>query len=271
AFYNSFPFLNNDNATYISKHDFSKPRTYYLTKNIPKNLRESFVDGINYWNNIFGKQNIVIKDAYKGIRPWHPGVNLVEFIDDKTNGASSGSMTLNPETGEIMGSYVYVTSGFLQYALEMGSQVGTDHNLDSEKLNEFKVRFQEDYIRQTVAHEIGHSLGIRHNFAGSEGRDFDLSKFPKILKDYVLSDKIHPELISTTTLMDYLHIKFFALIGAKIRQQTKPLPYDKAMIEFGYNSGSIPSDTPFCLRKSLDTVLDFNGEKITCKKWDPEI
>jgi len=135
---------------------------------------------------------------------------------------------------------------------------------EEEKEKIFK-RFAQDYVRQVVAHEVGHTLGLRHNFAGSLKTNIDPRLFDTVSKVYFLSGELIPGMIPGGTVMDYTPSMFSAMIGAHIRLERPGLSYDQQAIEFGYTdkkASKIAFDT-FC----TDTHRG-KGLYQDCKVWD---
>lgn len=135
---------------------------------------------------------------------------------------------------------------------------------DEEKEAIFK-RFSQDYVRQVVAHEVGHTLGLRHNFAGSLKTNIDPRLYDTVSKVYFLTGELIPGMIPGGTVMDYTPSMFSSMIGASIRLNRPALSYDKQAIEFGYTdkkASEIEFDT-FCTdgHRSKGTFKD-------CKIWD---
>jgi hypothetical protein len=100
-------------------------------------------------------------------------------------------------------------------------------------------RMSQDYVCEVVAHEVGHMLGLRHNFAGSLGTSLSHKELTEWFKAYVGNDetKTLADRIPATSVMDYNDLKSSAYIGWKIRTTKEVLPYDKAAIQWGYFNG----------------------------------
>jgi hypothetical protein len=101
--------------------------------------------------------------------------------------------------------------------------------LDAPTLEEFT----HEYIRQTIAHEAGHCMGLRHNFKGST-----------MLTPAQLQDKtVTAQYGVSGSVMDYLPTNMPPL-GGKRADLWMPCigPYDKWAIEYGYTDfGDAPS------------------------------
>ncbi len=110
-------------------------------------------------------------------------------------------------------------------------------------------RMSQDYVCEVVAHEVGHMLGLRHNFAGSLGTTLSPKEIAEWFKAYVGNDatKVLTDRIPATSVMDYNDVKSASYIGWKIRTTKEVLPYDKAAIQWGYFDSQevVEKKTPF--------------------------
>jgi len=124
-------------------------------------------------------------------------------------------------------------------------------------------RISQDHIAAVVAHEVGHTLGLRHNFAGTVKGNITQKQWKSLLKDYILKDEVNQDYTVSTTLMDYTSLLVSAFNGAKIRTSQPVLAYDKVAIEWGYSKKKIEEfETPlFCTDSHVSKYMD-------CERWD---
>lgn len=130
---------------------------------------------------------------------------------------------------------------------------------DSGSLNDKTQLLSQDIIATVVAHEVGHTLGLRHNFAGSLAAKFEFDEYKSIYKSFILERKI-PEKLIGSTVMDYYTFKDMAMIGAQIRETEMALDYDKKAIGVLYNQ--VPLETNdrllFCTDSHRKLYVDCN-------------
>lgn len=129
---------------------------------------------------------------------------------------------------------------------------GLEAVLAIDKLDDSSVlRLSQDYVRKVVAHEIGHVLGLRHNFASSltatlTHRELD-DWFRQYLNNSISSTNSYTNHLTTESVMDYTPFKSRLFVGNLIHTSKDALPYDKAAIQWGYldNKGIIDKKTIF--------------------------
>jgi hypothetical protein len=118
----------------------------------------------------------------------------------------------------------------------------------------------KNYLRESVAHEMGHILGLRHNFAGSLAADYDVTQREKLMKNFYDTGKIPENIVTTSTVMDYEKFEESVWSGAIIADpQSKPFLYDQLAIEYLYQQKEFPAQKPFyCTDEDLDHAFDCN-------------
>jgi hypothetical protein len=94
----------------------------------------------------------------------------------------------------------------------------------------------QDYVREVVAHEVGHVLGLRHNFAGSLSATMNHKELSEFFTAYLKGEKLdkYKDKLSTHSMMEYTVFKGSVFIGWKMRSTKEALPHDLAAIQWGY-------------------------------------
>ena len=118
------------------------------------------------------------------------------------------------------------------------------------------LKASQDTIRAVVAHEVGHTLGMRHNFAGSLASQLSRDEVEKAFAAY-LQGKPTAKLPSST-VMDYLENREMIMLGDLIGRNQLALDYDKKAMAALYQGKETPADQmpPFCTDSSLGKYLD---------------
>jgi hypothetical protein len=127
----------------------------------------------------------------------------------------------------------------------------------------FLERAQTDIVRFITAHEVGHTIGLRHNFAGSLANEFNSWQQEDDAFTQYLADPNSEGGATSSSVMDYLDNKDILLGGSKIK--TAELSYDNKAVDWGYKDGENivgnltgTKDVLFCsdLEASSGAVMD---------------
>jgi len=91
--------------------------------------------------------------------------NVIQWVHRSTRGWSYGSSVVDPRTGEIIKGQVTLGSSRLQQDLLIAQGIVSpfDGIDDAPQLSAIALA----RVRQLAAHEVGHTLGLSHNFAAS--------------------------------------------------------------------------------------------------------
>ncbi|MFT2090337.1 zinc-dependent metalloprotease [Paraglaciecola sp. 2405UD69-4] len=153
-----------------------EPIIYYLDPGIPEPVMSALKDGALWWDQAFSaigyKNAFQVKVLPEGADSMDVRYNVIQWVHRATRGWSYGSSVIDPRSGEIIKGHV--TLGSLRVRQDFLIAIGltspfsedpsSDASADISKQKEMALA----RIRQLSAHEVGHTLGISHNFAASE-------------------------------------------------------------------------------------------------------
>lgn len=210
-----------------------QPIQYWVDSGAPEDVKKALVEGASWWNQAFeaaGFRNAFKVDVLpEGADPMDIRYNMINWVHRSTRGWSSGGTVTDPRTGEIIKATV--TLGSLRDRQDYMIFEGLLSPY--EKGDERPPVLYETAlarIRQLSAHEVGHTLGLGHNY-------YDSTKGRISVMDYP-----HPlaELKADGTLD--LSKAYEARIG----------DWDKVAIDYGYREFPKGTNEAAALRKILD-------------------
>ena len=161
----------NPNA---EKSNVVKPIIYYVDPGVPEPVKSAMIESGLWWNQAFEAAGFInafqVKILPKDAHPMDVRYNMIHWVHRATRGWSYGSSVVDPRTGEIIKGNVSLGSLRLRqdYLIAEGLLAPYDNeNKIPDDMKEIALM----RVKQLVAHEIGHTIGLAHNYiSSSQGR-----------------------------------------------------------------------------------------------------
>ncbi len=158
-----------------------KPIIYYVDRGAPEPVRTALLEGAAWWNQAFEaagyKNAFQVKLLPEDADPMDIRYNIIQWVHRSTRGWSYGMSIVDPRTGEIIKGQVslgslrdrqdfLIAEGFLQpYE-------------DGKPVSDGMMKLAIARLHQLAAHEVGHTLGMQHNFASSVNNRASVMDYP---------------------------------------------------------------------------------------------
>ncbi|MCB9898179.1 MAG: zinc-dependent metalloprotease [Planctomycetes bacterium] len=157
------------------------PIVYYVDRAAPEPVRSALLTGASWWTQAFERAGFPggfrVELLPEGVDPLDARYDVIEWVHRATRGWSYGAALEDPRTGEILNGHVSLGSlRVRQDRLLFESLLGTAHTGDGGPLDPVQLSLAR--IRQLAAHEVGHTLGLQHDFAASLGFNGSVMDYP---------------------------------------------------------------------------------------------
>lgn len=158
-----------------------KPIVVYIDGGAPEPIRTALVEGAAWWGEAFAEAGY--PDGYRveilpdDIHPLDVRYTVVQWVHRQTRGWSYGGGVSDPRTGEMLKGHVNLGSlRVRQDRMIFEGLLGAGKTDSGDPDDPVQLALMR--IRQLSAHEIGHSLGFMHNFAGSSDDKATVMDYP---------------------------------------------------------------------------------------------
>lgn len=233
-----------------------KQIVYYIDPATPRKWVPYLIQGVNDWQKAFEqagfKNAIVAKEAPTGDSTWS--------LDDARHSAivykpssianASGPNVNDPRSGEIIESHINWYHNVMELVRNWYMIQAGVNDLRAQRM-EFSDSLMGDLIRFVSSHEVGHTLGLRHNYGASSTVPVENLRNKKWLS-------LHGH---TPSIMDYARFNYVAqpednLLPSEIYPHIGE--YDRWAIQWGYTwlpqFKTAEEETPFLNKIVIDSL-----------------
>ncbi|MFD2872001.1 zinc-dependent metalloprotease [Mucilaginibacter ximonensis] len=212
-----------------------KPIVYYVDPATPKQWRPYIIAGINAWQRAFEK--IGFRNAIIG-KEWPASdttmsledarYSIISYLagDEGAGAYLEGPFIADPRTGEILQSRILFSHGFMKW-LHDKCMIQASMSDPRARLMRFDENLMGELITWVISHEVGHGLGLRHNFLSSSQTPVEMLRNRAWLETHG----------HTASIMDYSRFNYVAQPEDHISANGlfgKIGDYDNWAIRWGY-------------------------------------
>lgn len=197
------------------RSDTVEPIIYYVDPGVPEPVKTAMLESGRWWNQAFEaagfKNAFQVKVLPDGAHPMDARFNMIHWVHRATRGWSYGSSVDDPRTGEIIKGNVSLGSLRLRQDYLIATGLLAPYK-NGNTVPDYMRELALSRVRQLVAHEIGHTIGLSHNYISSSANRASVMDYP------------HP----TITLDPNGNIEWKDAYDVGIGE------WDKVTIEYGY-------------------------------------
>ena len=212
--------------------EVKKPIIYYLDSGCPEPIKSALMEGASWWNEAFEAAGYInafqVKVLPDTVDPLDIRYNVIQWIHRSTRGWSYGNTITDPRTGEIIKGHVSLGSLRVRQDYLIAQAFVSPFKQDNKTIDPM-MQMALARLRQLSAHEVGHTIGLNHNYISSTNARSSVMDYP------------HPIIEFTSNETDFSNAYDIG-IG----------DWDKRAIIWGYQEFPNGNDE----NKSLDLIIE---------------
>lgn len=216
-----------------------KPIIYYLDNGTPEPIRSALLEGASWWNQAFEAAGFInafqVKILPEDADPMDLRYNMIHWVHRSTRGWSYGGAVVDPRTGEIIKGNVSLGSLRVRQDYLIAQALLAPFENDALPKDDKMLKMALQRLKQLSAHEIGHTIGLMHNYISSAQNRASVMDYPPPMVTLNGKNEIDLSDAYTNEIGDW----------------------DKVSIQYGYTQ--FPSGTDEA--KALDKILTDAAKK----------
>ncbi len=287
GYFEANPLILPDGTTrvYAMKWNEKKPIKFAISANTPAKYRSMVKNALLSWNKYLGDTAIeVVQLEDKTQTAPRFDLNIFQWADWDSAGSAYADAHVDPRSGQVTSAQIFMPSSFVSNdaiysirAQESSSPQLSLKGFKSARLCSPNLRNEtfgreksegvtkaatekavHDYTYEVIAHELGHVLGLRHNFAGSLAANYDFKERKNLVMNYYRNMKASAGVIATSSVMDYSRFEESSWTGDMMQNGGGALAYDEMAIKHLYFKAALPTvNRPlFCTDDHMETYAD---------------
>jgi len=213
--------------------DAKEPIIYYMDPGCPEPIKTALMEGARWWDQAYqaagySPGTFQVKELPAGADMMDVRYNVIQWVHRSTRGWSYGASVADPRTGEIIKGHVSLGSlrvrqDFLIAQGILSPFASSDNN--TQVMKDMALA----RLRQLAAHEVGHTIGLAHNFAASAKNRASVMDYP------------HP----------YIELNLSGDLNFASAYDDKIGDWDKVTIRYGYTDFPDDEDETESLQKII--------------------
>jgi len=236
-----------------------KPIVYYIDPATPTKWRKYIIDGVKDWQVAFEqagfKNAIYCLDAPTNDPDFDLDdvrYSVITYVaSDKAN--AMGPSVFDPRSGEIIEADVVWWHNVMT-AVHSWIRVQTGAIDEKARGNRFSDTHMGEAVQFISSHEIGHTLGLKHNMGASYAYKVDSLRSPSFCE----------KMATAPSIMDYARFNYVAQPGDNVKDITPKIGvYDKYAIEWAYRF--FDKTSPFEDAKNAKKIIEAHAKDINCR------